>query len=273
MRARTIAIGRPWSALFSAARRGPRDRWQRLESIALLGTIPAFYLALLASHRALGAGLYLLALVASAAASWTQARAPDRHAAARSARGRGHIGLLLGVALLLSAALPQGDSPDLLILRLGTAALVILRWSESTLPWSWRGGLPQLLGLGIGVLGLCGLGFWWLEPHAHTYGDGLWLAFTTAATVGYGDIVPSTPAAKIFAVFVVLMGFAVLSLVTASIAALWVQTEERRIEHEVLHDLHHELRTIRDELATLRRELPALAGQRSTTSSDPSTPP
>lgn len=40
------------------------------------------------------------------------------------------------------------------------------------------------------------------------------------------------PAAKIFAVFVVLMGFGVLSLVTASIAAMWVHTEERRIEHE-----------------------------------------
>ena len=89
-----------------------------------------------------------------------------------------------------------------------------------------------------------------------TFGDGLWLAFTTAATVGYGDIVPSTPAAKIFAVFVVLLGLAVLSAVTASIAALWVQTEERRIEHEVLRDLHRELRVIRDELTALRRERP-----------------
>ena len=158
------------------------------------------------------------------------------------------------MALLLCAVLPQGDSPDLLILRLGTAALVILRWSESSSPLSWRGSLPRLLGMGVVVLGLCGLGFWWLEPKAHTFGDGLWLAFTTAATVGYGDIVPSTPAAKIFAVFVVLMGFAVLSLVTASIAALWVKGEERRIEHEVLHDLHRELRVIRDELAAMRRE-------------------
>jgi hypothetical protein len=39
-----------------------------------------------------------------------------------------------------------------------------------------------------------------------------------------------------------------LSLVTASVAATWVQTEERRVEHEILRDL----RAIRDELATLR---------------------
>jgi voltage-gated potassium channel len=83
-------------------------------------------------------------------------------------------------------------------------------------------------------------------------GDGLWLAFTTAATVGYGDIVPSTPASKIFAVFVVLLGFAVLSLVTASIAAMWVESHERRIEREILHDLHAQVRALRQDIAELR---------------------
>ncbi|MBA4110800.1 MAG: ion transporter [Leptothrix sp. (in: Bacteria)] len=113
--------------------------------------------------------------------------------------------------------------------------------------------MAHLLTLAVGVLGLCGLGFWWLEPQAHTFGDGLWLAFTTAATVGYGDIVPTTPAAKIFAVFVVLMGFAALSLVTAAIAAMWVQSEEKRIEGEILLDLHLQIKGLRDDLATLRQ--------------------
>jgi voltage-gated potassium channel len=161
---------------------------------------------------------------------------------------------LLVAGLLLSALLPDGALLDLVVVRLGTAALIVLRLGESIRPWFWRSDLPRLLGLAIGVLGLCGLGFWWLEPGARTFGDGLWLAFTTAATVGYGDIVPSTPAAKIFSVFVVLMGFAVLSLVTAAIAAMWVRTEERRIEHEIQHDLHRELRQIREELAALRRD-------------------
>lgn len=244
--------------LLLPARQSPRGAWRRIELLALLATIPAFYLAMLSSHRAVSVILYLVALIASAGVTWTEVLAARKHTSLRIVRTGSYLGLPLGAALLLSAVLPQGDSPDLLILRLGTAALVILRWGESTLPSSWRGGLPQLLGLGIGVLGLCGLGFWWLEPHAHTFGDGLWLAFTTAATVGYGDIVPSTPAAKIFAVFVVLMGLAVLSLVTASIAAIWVQTEERRIEHEVLRNLHSELRVIRDELAAMRRDRPSV---------------
>ncbi len=82
-----------------------------------------------------------------------------------------------------------------------------------------------------------GLGFWLLEPKVLTLSDGLWLAFTTAATVGYGDLVPSTYASRAFAVIVVLIGLAVLSLVTASVAAMFVETEERQIEQDLMREI------------------------------------
>ena len=227
-------------------RRAARCLARRAEALALLGTIPAFYLALLARQPLVSAVLYLVAAAASAGAVRGRGSASHRRA-----------GLGLATALLLCALLPAGDAGGVLLARLGTAGLVVLRWGQIALPAPWRSELPRLLALGIGVFAVCGLGFWWLEPNAHSVGDGLWLAFTTAATVGYGDIVPSTPAAKIFAVFVVLMGLSVFSLLTASIAALWVRTEERRIEREVLADLHGELRAMRAELAGLRQQLEA----------------
>ena len=92
-----------------------------------------------------------------------------------------------------------------------------------------------LLALVIMVLG--GLGFWWIDPNVKSFDDGLWLAFTTAATVGFGDIVPSSHGSRIFSVVVVVMGLAVLSLVTASIAALFVQGEDRKHEYELLQAL------------------------------------
>ena len=228
---------------------------QLLEIAALLATIPAFYLALLDEHRALAFAIYALAAMAGAAVLVEEHRRRHRSARARPAFLRRHgLAIALVAALAASAALPSGDGPALIVVRLGTAALTILRLGESMRPWFWRGNLPNLLALAIAVLGLCGLGFWWLEPTALTFGDGLWLAFTTAATVGYGDIVPSTPASKIFAVFVVLMGFGVLSLVTAAIAAMWVQTEEREIERQILVALHSQMQLIRDDVAALRRE-------------------
>jgi voltage-gated potassium channel len=118
-----------------------------------------------------------------------------------------------------------------------------------------RRGLIYSLGLCMLILGMGGLGFWMLEPRAQTYSDGLWLAFTTAATVGYGDIVPSTHASRFFAVVVVLMGLAVLSLVTASVAAMLVEVEERAVDSELLREIHAlrlEVRHLRDEVRLLQ---------------------
>jgi voltage-gated potassium channel len=122
-----------------------------------------------------------------------------------------------------------------------------------------RRGLIYSLGLCMLILGIGGLGFWALEPRAETYSDGLWLAFTTAATVGYGDIVPSTHASRFFAVVVVLMGLAVLSLVTASVAAMLVEVEERAVDSELLREIHAlrlEVRHLRDEVHILRADGP-----------------
>jgi voltage-gated potassium channel len=114
-----------------------------------------------------------------------------------------------------------------------------------------RRGLIYSLVLCALILGIGGVGFWILEPSVHSLNEGLWLAFTTAATVGYGDVVPTTPFARAFAVVVVLLGLAVLSLVTASVAAMFVEREERQIERELLNEigeLRAEIRSLREEV-------------------------
>ena len=73
-----------------------------------------------------------------------------------------------------------------------------------------RRGLVYSLSLVVVILVMGGVGFWLMDPNVATLQDGLWLAFTTAATVGYGDIVPSTHLSRAFAVVVVLLGLAVL---------------------------------------------------------------
>ena len=126
-----------------------------------------------------------------------------------------------------------------------------------------RRGLWYSLALGLLIMGLGGAGFWLLEPRVHTFGDGLWLAFTTAATVGYGDMVPSTHASRFFAVIVVLLGLAILSLVTASVAAMFVETEERQIERDLLREiaaLHNEVRELRQLIQAQHRLSPGTEG-------------
>lgn len=115
-----------------------------------------------------------------------------------------------------------------------------------------RRGLLYSLLLAFAILLLGGVGFWVLEPTVTTLHEGLWLAFTTAATVGYGDVVPTSAVSRAFSVVVVLLGLAVLSLVTASLAAIFVEqdveAEEKQIEIETLRELaqlRHQMQVMR----------------------------
>ncbi|OZA11621.1 MAG: hypothetical protein B7X94_04995 [Hydrogenophilales bacterium 17-62-8] len=95
---------------------------------------------------------------------------------------------------------------------------------------------------------LSGGGFYWLEPSVNGYWDGVWLAFTSGLTVGYGDLVPTTYPARLFAGVVIVLTYGVMSLVTASIAAFFIGQEERHMRLE----MHHDLKALRNEIADLR---------------------
>ncbi|HZP86469.1 MAG TPA: ion channel, partial [Burkholderiales bacterium] len=87
----------------------------------------------------------------------------------------------------------------------------------------------------------------WLDPSIHSYSEGLWLAFVTAATVGYGDVVPTTPAARVLAVIIVVIGVALLSMVTASVAAFFIGEDEKLLRKE----MHQDIRRLREEVAQM----------------------
>ncbi len=122
-----------------------------------------------------------------------------------------------------------------------------------------RKGLLYSLGLCLVILLFGGVGFWALDPRIETLGDGLWLAFTTAATVGYGDLIPHTPVSRIFSVVVVLLGLAVLSLVTASLSALFVEQEVHEEEVAIKHDMALEMHQLRQEVRALREQVARLS--------------
>lgn len=250
---------RRWRLLQSPAAELERARhverlWRWPVVAALLATIPAFYAEMLEGDQIWANLIYGAAGLAIAAAlahtGWHTSR-PRAHAAENV------LDLLLIPGLLAAALVPaSADSAFGLAARLAVALLTLVRVAWALHHWVTRGGVVYLMAVAFGVLLLCGAGFWWLEPRTPTLADGLWLAFTTAATVGYGDIVPSTPASRIFSVFVVLLGYGVLTLATAALATAWIETQERRIEREILHDLHRQVAGLRKELAELRVALP-----------------
>ena len=55
----------------------------------------------------------------------------------------------------------------------------------------------------------------------------------------------------------VFLGVGAVTLVTAAIASAWVETGERHIEREILHDLRQQLASVHAELLALRDEVHA----------------
>jgi voltage-gated potassium channel len=145
------------------------------------------------------------------------------------------------------------------LLRLATVALLLTRAARPMRTLLTPGGLPYVAALALIVFLGAGGVFYWLEPTVRSYADGVWLAFVTGATIGYGDIVPTTPAARLFAVLLTLVGLSFFSLVTASIAAFFIGEEEKILRRQMHQDLQHlkqdVARLFSEEEALLRREL------------------
>jgi voltage-gated potassium channel len=67
--------------------------------------------------------------------------------------------------------------------------------------------------------------------------DALWWAVTTITTVGYGDTYPVTFAGRVVAIVVMLVGIILFGVLTAGVAAYFVERVEERDEGEQTHKL------------------------------------
>ncbi len=140
-------------------------------------------------------------------------------------------------------------------LRFATVTLLITHVvSIFNKPTSTRNTIPYLINMGIVIMSIAGFGFYVLEATVNTYMDGLWLAFVSSATVGYGDIVPTTTASRIFSVIMVLLGYTIISLITAKISALFVDQEE----HERQTKLYKEVIGLHTEIKMLQLQVERL---------------
>jgi voltage-gated potassium channel len=64
------------------------------------------------------------------------------------------------------------------------------------------------------------------------FGDALWWAITTITTVGYGDTYPVTAAGRVVAALVMLVGIVLFGVLTAGVAAYFVERVEEEEERE-----------------------------------------
>ncbi|MGD9954910.1 MAG: potassium channel family protein [Candidatus Nanopelagicales bacterium] len=85
----------------------------------------------------------------------------------------------------------------------------------------------------------------------HTYGEAVWWALVTITTVGFGDFVPVSPTGRVIATLMLVNGVVLISVLTALIAARFVQDPDVDEKAVTLDALDERLARIEAALARL----------------------
>lgn len=86
----------------------------------------------------------------------------------------------------------------------------------------------------------------------HSYGDAIWWSLVTVTTVGYGDYTPVSPTGRVIATAMLINGVVLISVVTAIIAARFVQDPDANEKAVTLDTLDERLARIEVALARLQ---------------------
>ena len=139
------------------------------------------------------------------------------------------------------------------ILRLAPAASAVRRALRSVTEVVGRPGIPQYF---VATLAAIVIGAWFAlifergqaGASLDDFGTALWWSFVTVTTVGYGDHFPVTGPGQVVAVLLMIVGIGLISLITASVAALFIDDEVADETDEIAERL--------DRIETLLRERP-----------------
>jgi voltage-gated potassium channel len=102
----------------------------------------------------------------------------------------------------------------------------------------------------ITILG--GVLIWLLDNHEFpTIGSGLWWSVQTITTVGYGDHVPSSREGQFVGTVIMIAGIGVLTVITATVTAVFVESTRIRLGHDRDQELHARLERIEQRLEQL----------------------
>lgn len=96
-----------------------------------------------------------------------------------------------------------------------------------------------------------------IDPAIDTPLDGVWWAWVTVTTVGYGDIVPSTNQGRFFAGLLMVLGIGIFSMITAGFSVFFIEQkqEEEEKKRRKLDEFEQRMIRIEQQLISLNKKL------------------
>lgn len=145
-------------------------------------------------------------------------------------------------------------------LRLLLLVSLLVRFSTTLREVLAHNRLGTTLAVSLVVIVMAGLLMSAIDPSVSSPWDGIWWAWVTVTTVGYGDIVPTTGAGKLFGSLLILLGVGLFSLMTASFSSFFIGRDVTKVEQEIEKDVGRLQREEVDIHATIERVGRSLSG-------------
>ncbi len=133
--------------------------------------------------------------------------------------------IVLGLPLALGANI---YGPLLLDIRLALIVLLLTPWLEDCRRSLSDNNLGTTVVAASFIIVLSGIFIAGVDPAVHNVREGIWWAWVTVTTVGYGDIVPVSNIGRTFAALLMMVALGLFAVFTANFSAIFLQRRELR---------------------------------------------
>jgi voltage-gated potassium channel len=132
-------------------------------------------------------------------------------------------------------------------------------------PASVKNAVYVMIVITVGIVFVGGVIVWAFDRQDFPdLGSALWYTLQTVTTVGYGDNVPTTEIGRVAGASVMVVGVALIAILTASITSVFVEAAQRRQragsdaqERDSVEALHQQLDEVLARLAAIEATLKA----------------
>lgn len=137
---------------------------------------------------------------------------------------------------------------------------LLIQLSDSFKKVLARNHLGMTLGISALLIIIAGYLIAGIDPGIKSVGDGIWWALVTISSVGYGDIVPTTTAGRLFASVLIMLGMALFSIVTANLSVFFISQAEQsgEMESPQVEEQEKTLQAMEQRLSRIEQQLDKL---------------